>query len=165
MNIPPHDLENKTQAPGTGENASPAGTADQNMAHNLSPQMQLSQLLHGISKVEPDQDRLITGLSEDSRTVKSGDLFFARSGTYSNWYEFIDDAIVKGAVAILAEGYAHSDPSSFKKAKDIPILHLEDLAQQIGPIAARFYGHPSRQLKIIGITGNQLKLLPCSFHS
>lgn len=127
------------------------------MANKHSPEMHLSQLLQGVLPVASNQDCIVTGLCEDSRTLQPGDLFFARSGTKNNGYEFIKDAIAKGAVAIIAETNESEKTFELVKTKKIPLLFLTDLAQQIGEIAARFYGYPSRQLEVIGITGTNGK--------
>lgn len=113
--------------------------------------MRLKQLLAGILVVDPAHDVEITGLAQDSRLVKRGDLFFARRGTQLDGKSFIAEAIKNGAAAILTEA---SVPSANKK---IPQYQLNDLVGQIGIIAACFYGHPSRHMKIIGITGTNGK--------
>lgn len=109
--------------------------------------MQLSHLLQGIVTIDPTQDREITGLTQDSRQVKPGDLFFAVPGTKMDGRQFIHAAIKQGAAAVLAEV-----GSGEKRVYEIP-----QLAQQIGPIASRFYGNPSQHLKVIGITGTNGK--------
>lgn len=127
------------------------------MAKEHSPPMQLAYLLKETVAVDRREDRLITGLCEDSRSVQPGDLFFARGGTESDRHKFIEEAINKGAVAILAEQDAHSQNSTLVVEKKIPLFFLENLAQQIGPLAARFYGYPSRDLEVIGLTGTNGK--------
>ncbi len=96
----------------------------------------------------------ITGLTLDSRTVQPGDLFFALAGTHTHGEIYIDTALQKGAVAILKET---SGASVERLAGDIPCLNLPNLSQQVGNIAAQFYDHPTRHLKIIGVTGTNGK--------
>lgn len=95
----------------------------------------LSTLLEGIVSDLPDQ--MISGLSLDSRKVRTGDLFFACSGQKTNGAKFIDEALSKGAVAVLEENIVNRF--------------------QIGHIASRFYQHPSHHLTIVGVTGTNGK--------
>lgn len=116
----------------------------------------LSELLDGIVPFDSKMERIITGLSEDSRYVSTGNLFFARRGIKKDGREFIASAIEKGAAVVLVEadnkpGTAHTN------GNNVPIIAVKDLAQVIGLIAARFYDDPSKDLKIIGITGTNGK--------
>lgn len=113
-------------------------------------------LLHSlISELIPDLNLAaianpeIAGISEDSRCVQPGDLFIARSGTRTEGAKFIGQAIQSGAAAILTS----------EKSPDCPIPqiifpHPGDL---ISPLAHGFFGHPSRQFPVIGITGTNGK--------
>lgn len=121
--------------------------------------MYLSELLKDISTIDPKNDREITGLSQDSRQVKRGDLFFAYQGLQTDGRNFIDDAIAKGAVAILMEVGAPLVGAQ-SKAGTTPattILSIPNLANHIGEIAARFYHHPSRHMQVVGVTGTSGK--------
>src|SRR3990167_2085398 len=111
--------------------------------------MKLSFLLNKICSVSSIFDREITGLALDSRQVKSGDLFFAYKGTQLDGREFIDEAIQKGAVAILVEEKTETH--------NVPIFIVENLNQKISEIAARFYNNPTKSLHIVGITGTNGK--------
>lgn len=117
--------------------------------------IQLSKLLYHLYDTSIYSDTTITGLSLDSRTVKPGDLFFAYKGTSSDGRNYIDQAIAQGARAILAE--VNSRYESFQSQRNVPIFPIHHLQQQIGPIAAEFYGNPSEKLKIVGITGTNGK--------
>ncbi len=116
--------------------------------------MQLSQLLLGIN-ISITADPIIKGLCQDSRQVKPGDLFFAYPGLKSDGRYFISEAIAKGAVAILFE--PEGSPTVDLNSCSIPMLALRHLTPQLGSLAARFYGYPSRYLPIIGITGTNGK--------
>ncbi|MBS0359353.1 MAG: UDP-N-acetylmuramoyl-L-alanyl-D-glutamate--2,6-diaminopimelate ligase [Proteobacteria bacterium] len=120
----------------------------------------LASLLAGITFVDPIWDRGITGLANDSRQVKPGDLFIACVGQHTDGRQYINNAIEKGAQAILVENAEQSEtPQKMTELNQdkIPIFYIDLLTQQIGKIAARFYGHPSRQMKIVGITGTNGK--------
>ena len=117
--------------------------------------MHLSQLLTDIYSDIVDSDPVIKGLCQDSRQLKSGELFFAYPGTGTDGRRFIKEAIAKGAAAILFESEGNTN-ANLPDAR-IPMVPIRDLASQLGPIAARFYDYPSRYLPVLGITGTNGK--------
>lgn len=114
--------------------------------------MQLRKLLSAVSvkHVEGNLDREITGLAYDSRRVSAGKVFVACRGHNFDGHDYISEAIDRGAVAVVCErnGFV-----SHKAAKIV----VEDSREAIAWMAAEFYGHPSRRLKVIGITGTNGK--------
>lgn len=95
----------------------------------------------------------ITGLSTDSQQVQPGNLFMACVGVQADGRNYIKKAINNGAVAVLAEArldYAFSNYS-------VPVIKIPQLAHYVGLIAARFYGEPSRHMKVVGFTGTNGK--------
>ncbi len=130
----------------------------------------LASLLAGITFVDPEIDCVIHGLSIDSRQVKKGDLFIAYPGEKVDGRDFIQEALKKGAVAILAE---EDDNNSYEWPfldKNNVLLKIKDLQHKVGRIASRFYNHPSRQMHIIGVTGTNGKssiayLLACALNA
>ncbi len=116
--------------------------------------MQLSQLLMGLD-VPVTTDAVIKGLSQDSRQLQAGDLFFAYPGLGSDGRHFIPEAISKGAAAILFE--PDGGGSIDLTTTPIPLLPIRHLTAQLGPIAARFYDYPSRYMPVVGITGTNGK--------
>jgi UDP-N-acetylmuramoyl-L-alanyl-D-glutamate--2,6-diaminopimelate ligase len=103
-----------------------------------------------IECVRGSANRTISSLAEDSREVEPGALFIARPGTLTDGSRFIDDAIGRGAVAVLtAPGVGVS--------RDVTHLVCDDVAQTTAVLAERFHGDPSRRLTIIGITGTNGK--------
>lgn len=115
--------------------------------------MHLSQLLMGMD-VSVTVDPVIKGFCQDSRQLQAGDLFFAYPGLGYDGRHFVQEAIAKGAAAVLFE----PDMSSIDlTAVSIPILPIPHLAAQLGPLAARFYNYPSRYLPVVGITGTNGK--------
>ncbi len=89
-------------------------------------------------------------LRQDSRGVKSGDVFVAFSGDAHDGRDYIDAALKAGASCVLAEaaGLTHQHPR---------VIAVTDLKQQLGYIASAFYGMPSAQLGCVGITGTNGK--------
>lgn len=113
----------------------------------------LSMLLHGLLGPPIPADLEITGLTLDSRLVQPGELFLACQGTQLDGRKFINDAIQKGAKAIVAE--SADDQLYFHDT--IPVIPIHNLKHQLSEIAARFYGYPAKSLNIIGITGTNGK--------
>lgn len=117
----------------------------------------LSELLEGIAAVTAGEDRIVNGVALDSRQVRPGYLFLACNGLAQRGHEFISAAVAQGAIAVayeIAEGEL-----SFLSARvgNVPLLAVVNLSQQAGLIAERFYGYPSRDLFVIGITGTNGK--------
>ncbi len=115
--------------------------------------IRLSTLLEGYVRVAPADEREIMGLSLDSRRIRPGDLFVATQGGIRHGAEFIEDAVRAGAVAAVVE----SNVSVPAAPPSVPMYDIADLGQKIGHIAARFYGHPSHDLSVIGVTGTNGK--------
>lgn len=95
----------------------------------------------------------IENLVTDSRLIRPGDTFLAYPGKRLDARRFIPQALAAGANAILWEprGFAW-DP-----AWQVPNLPVEGLRARAGAIADRVYGHPSRRLRLVGITGTNGK--------
>lgn len=102
------------------------------------------------------KDRPIQSVQIDSRKVKVGDLFLAVQGVTSDGRQYIQDAIDKGAAAVLAEaGIQASDLLSLKS--DVPVIEVDSLGDKVGEIAAKFFGQPSQAMSVVGITGTNGK--------
>lgn len=92
---------------------------------------------------------VITGITIDSRDVRPGDLFAALRGSDFDGHAFIEQAIEKGAAAILAE--------ELPEGVDHPAIIVENSRRDLAPISAEFYGHPSKELLTVGLTGTDGK--------
>ncbi len=114
--------------------------------------MKLSKLFPGLIF---RNDVEVMGVQEDSRLVKNGDIFVARVGEHFDGRKFVSAAIERGAVAILEE--SESDSVRVNYVGEIPVILVRDLVNQIGNFASRVYGDPSRQMKVIGVTGTNGK--------
>jgi UDP-N-acetylmuramoyl-L-alanyl-D-glutamate--2,6-diaminopimelate ligase len=117
----------------------------------------LGDLLEGLK--QPEQDLAVIGLQLDSRKVNDGDLFLAFSGFAVDGRDYIDHAIDSGAIAVLVEKDEKWQLSSYYR--DVPLIIVEGLKEQLSEIAGRFYGHPSRALPLIGVTGTNGKTSCC----
>ncbi|MBM4153516.1 MAG: UDP-N-acetylmuramoyl-L-alanyl-D-glutamate--2,6-diaminopimelate ligase [Lentisphaerae bacterium] len=92
----------------------------------------------------------IRGIACDSRQVRPGHLFVALRGTREDGAKYVEDAIRRGAVAIVSE---HNDWAR----RDITHIRVEDARRAVAEIACAFHDHPSAQLETIGVTGTNGK--------
>ena len=115
--------------------------------------MQLSQLIRNTQVLEIKGSTTIDigAIGFDSRNISRGQLFMALPGTRVDGHHFIDEAIEKGAAAILCERFPYTvqDNVCYIKVADSNIAS--------GIVASEFYGNPSRELQLVGITGTNGK--------
>lgn len=100
---------------------------------------------------EGDLDVEITGIQQDSRLVAPGDLFVCVKGLKSDGHQFAIQAIEKGAVAIISL----MEVSLTEGLKAAVIV--EDTSVILSALAGVIYGHPSKKLSVVGITGTNGK--------
>lgn len=125
-----------------------------NNQNDLEVGIELASLLAGVVVVDPIWDRKITGVTLNSKMVKPGDLFIACVGEKYDASQFIAEALERGAVAVITEG---KQGDELNAQENSPIFYVPELQQKVGVIAARFYQHPSRRMRVIGITGTNGK--------
>lgn len=101
--------------------------------------------LQGSTEVE------ISGLCTDSRKVEKDNAFIAIRGLHVDGHQFIENAIEKGAVAIICEEIPEWT------YKQVTYVKVENAAQACGIMAANFFGNPAEQLKLVGVTGTNGK--------
>lgn len=126
----------------------------------------LKALLENHLVVSDAFDADIKGLSLNTKTLTKGDLFFAFPGEHADGRQFIEEAVEKGAAAILAEakfGIREISEYTSESGKKVPLLTMENLAFYCGDIASEYYGHPSHHMKVVGITGTNGKT-SCSYY-
>ena len=113
----------------------------------------LKDLLYNVSLISFDGDRnsKIRRLTFDSRQVEEGSFFIAVKGLTVDGHGYIAKAIESGARAILCEEL----PS--KLEQNISYVQVENSAVAMGIVAANFFDHPSKKLKLVGITGTNGK--------
>jgi UDP-N-acetylmuramoyl-L-alanyl-D-glutamate--2,6-diaminopimelate ligase len=116
------------------------------------PSMRLSTLLAGLLDASFAHDPEIHGITLDSRAVQQGWLFIAVPGARTDGRAYIAGAYSRGAAAVVYEidGF---EPD----ARSAQAIGVRALRQHIGTIADRFYGAPSRKLKVVGVTGTNGK--------
>jgi len=95
--------------------------------------------------------RVVSGVSYDSRTVAPGDLFVAVSGLKQDGRRYVPDAVARGAAAVVLEG-----PGPLPAAPGAQIV-VPSAREALARLADAYYGHPSRALTLVGITGTNGK--------
>lgn len=123
--------------------------------------MNLRKLLEGVVSDSEKHLKItdaleISSLVLDSRSVKVGDLFIALAGAKQHGLAHIDEAIKGGAIAVLFDPSGEGGRLA-ERINGIPVIPVENLGVVLGGLAARFYGHPSKKLNVIGITGTNGK--------
>ncbi len=117
--------------------------------------MRLKALIEGIGEETVPSEWLekdITQVASDSRRIRPGAVFFALKGPEVNGEDYIPEAVAKGAAVIVtAPGYPDiPDPGVFHWKVAFP-------GDALAVVAQRFFGHPSRRVKVVGITGTNGK--------
>ena len=114
--------------------------------------MELSNVLRGI-KSSYNNDINITGISVDSRKITKGNLFIAINGFEMDGHKFINSAIENGATAVLI------DEERYDEFKDlnIEIITVTNTRDVVPFVACNFYNNPSKEFKLIGVTGTKGK--------
>lgn len=111
--------------------------------------MKLTHLFNGItltSDAVPDVE--VRSIHCRSFEVTPGGVFIAIKGFAADGHDYIDDAVARGAVAVVAEK---------KIETTVPIITVESARQILPLLASRFYGHPAREMIVIGVTGTNGK--------
>ena len=115
--------------------------------------MRLKEILTNVEvlNVLGDTDIEVTGVNIDSRRIEAGHLFVAIPGTQTDGHKFIPKAIELGAVAVLCEYFPN------KREPGVTYIAVASTEDCVGEVATRFYGDPSRKLKLVGVTGTNGK--------
>jgi UDP-N-acetylmuramoyl-L-alanyl-D-glutamate--2,6-diaminopimelate ligase len=113
----------------------------------------LKQLLPAarVSAIHGPAEVSITSLHHDSRDAEAGCVFFAVRGSVQDGHEYIGAAIANGASAIVCEEL----PGQLTEGVTYVIVH--EVAEAMGAMASAFFGNPSAELKLVGITGTNGK--------
>ena len=116
--------------------------------------MRLAELLEVITPIDVkgSTEKEIHGIQFDSRQVGNGDLFVAQTGTTVDGHTFIDGCIEKGAAAIVL-----SERSYMGEKEGVTFILVDDTNKALGLMASRWFGEPSKQLTLVGVTGTNGK--------
>ena len=113
----------------------------------------LDELLQGVEvrSLVGDGTVAVGRLEFDSRKVVPGTLFFATRGTQTDGHAYIPAAVAAGAAAVVCEELPAERPAG------VTFVQVPDSTVALGQVASAFYGHPSRRLKLVGVTGTNGK--------
>jgi len=114
--------------------------------------MRLNDLLKegDVAEAKGDLDRVVTGLSYDSRKIGRGELFFAIPGGRVDGHDFAPRAVEQGASAVVLER-----PVALPQGATW--VRVESVRRALGRWSAAFFSHPSRRLVLLGVTGTNGK--------
>ena len=107
--------------------------------------------LAGLKQREGNGDPRIGCMEYDSRKVQPGSLYFSLPGLHTDGHSYIKDAAAKGARVIVHQA------ALSEKQPGLVYLQVENSRFAMSPIAAAFYGYPSRRLIVTGVTGTEGK--------
>ena len=104
-----------------------------------------------VLEIENSTNPIIASLVYDSRSVEPGSCFFAVCGTQSDGHTYIASAIERGAVAVVCERMPE------ERVEGVSYAVVEDSNIAMAAMAAAYYDHPSRELRLVGVTGTNGK--------
>ncbi len=107
--------------------------------------MKLNELFENVPDIE------IESLMADSRMRRPNSIFFCEKGIMFDGHKFVDQAIENGAVVII-----HSEPLE-RRRDDITYIKVKDVNAVFNKVADAFYGYPSHQMTMFGVTGTNGK--------
>jgi UDP-N-acetylmuramoyl-L-alanyl-D-glutamate--2,6-diaminopimelate ligase len=102
----------------------------------------------GADLARGDPETRVAGITQDTRYLQPGDLFVAVPGLEQDGREFVPQAISRGAVAVVAEGFLETS---------VPLVVVPNARRALADLSAALYGQPSKALPVIGITGTDGK--------
>jgi UDP-N-acetylmuramoyl-L-alanyl-D-glutamate--2,6-diaminopimelate ligase len=106
--------------------------------------------LGNIDEAKGNLAQAVTGLAFDSRQVKKGDVFFAVSGEHYDGHAYAAQALEKGAAAVVVA-------RRLDLPRDATWVLVPSTRATMGRWAAEFFGHPSRRMLLVGVTGTNGK--------
>jgi UDP-N-acetylmuramoyl-L-alanyl-D-glutamate--2,6-diaminopimelate ligase len=104
-----------------------------------------------VEELRGDMSREVRGIAYDSRDAAPGFLFAAMDGQHTDGHRYVGDAVQRGASAVL-----HARPLSGIPS-NVTCIRVRDPRTALSPVAAEFFRHPSRSIRVIGVTGTDGK--------
>jgi UDP-N-acetylmuramoyl-L-alanyl-D-glutamate--2,6-diaminopimelate ligase len=113
----------------------------------------LKDILYGVSlkQASGSTNEEVSSICFDSRSARTGTLFVAVKGSLSDGHDFIEQAIERGAMAIVCTVLPE------RLNPGVSYFLVDDSAKALGIIASNYYDHPSAKLKLVGVTGTNGK--------
>ena len=121
--------------------------------------MLLSELLGTIQPIEVigRTDIQISNLHFDSRQIGAGDLFVAQVGTAVDSHTFIESCVAKGCAAVVLSNKAYMPKEPSDKELSTTYILVENTDHALGMLASQWFGNPSHELTLVGVTGTNGK--------
>lgn len=121
--------------------------------------MILSELLTAIEPIDVlgRTDIQINNLHFDSRQIGTGDLFVAQVGTAVDGHTFIESCANKGCAAVVLSDKAYMPKEPSDKEPSTTYILVENTDRALGLLASKWYGEPSKELTLVGVTGTNGK--------
>lgn len=116
--------------------------------HTDGPSLPATRLPDGSWRLSP----AVRGITDDSRSVRSGDLFVAVRGTRDDGHLHLAEAALRGAIAAVID-----DPAAASERGGLPLITVPSSREALGQLASTWYGHPTRELLMVGVTGTNGK--------
>ncbi|MEU4234900.1 UDP-N-acetylmuramoyl-L-alanyl-D-glutamate--2,6-diaminopimelate ligase [Nonomuraea sp. NPDC026600] len=117
--------------------------------------MKLTDLIfgydHQVIQGDPEKADVRAGIAYDSRKMTAGSMYIAMRGTHSDGHEHVQDAIERGAVAVLVERPVEPVPAH------VCVVQVADTRAAVPTMASRYYGEPGQEMDIAAITGTNGK--------
>ncbi len=104
----------------------------------------------------------VAGIKADSRQVQPGDLFVAIPGQSSDGHRYIPAAVRQGAAAIAGTWEPTQVEALLGGTLPVPYVRVQEGREALAHLAAAWYDHPARKLKVIGVTGTDGKTTTCT---
>ena len=99
------------------------------------------------------EDFEVGGVSCNSREVCDNFIFVAIEGTHIDGHRFIQEAIERGAKAVIIQ----SSDVGPRLSEKVTFIKVNDTRKALANLAAKFYGNPSSKIKVVGVTGTNGK--------
>ncbi|MER6005060.1 UDP-N-acetylmuramoyl-L-alanyl-D-glutamate--2,6-diaminopimelate ligase [Nonomuraea angiospora] len=106
------------------------------------------RILHG----DPDRADVHAGIACHSQRLATGSLYIAIPGNRTDGHRFIADAVARGAVALLVE-----HPPAAPMPSHVCVVQVADTRATAPLVAARYFGNPSAELRVVAVTGTNGK--------
>ena len=115
--------------------------------------MQLQEILYGVTILQlvGSTNKAVRSLEFDSRKVGAEDVFIAIKGTVTDGHKYIAQTVAAGATVVVCEDLPEA------LAEGVTYIKVAEASVALGIMAANFYGNPSQQLQLVGVTGTNGK--------
>ncbi|WP_054851982.1 UDP-N-acetylmuramoyl-L-alanyl-D-glutamate--2,6-diaminopimelate ligase [Olleya sp. ITB9] len=104
-----------------------------------------------LDAVKGSTDVLVSNIHFNSRQVEVNDVFVAIKGSATDGHQYIEGAIKQGAIAVVCQVF----PDTIQD--DVTYIKVDDSSKALAVMAANYYGNPSENLKLVGVTGTNGK--------